>query len=233
MKLHLPALRNSLIVSICCLCLSCTPSSNPAPAGYYGTLICHYVSGDLDSFGVPRIDSVFEAYAAFTATPGSSTPAFVDSITINGLPMETLDSIAYDVFDIHQVLNFTAGAQWDVKGANGIPSFSYNYTGAYPRYMALPDTIVRATAHTFLLNNTAAPGVDSMTIELDLGGGTSITRGAVAGGGITFTAAELSASPPIATVMEVNAFGRTTQTFSGKDFYFIKARTYYKAVYLK
>jgi hypothetical protein len=211
---------------------ACKPSgSNPSPAGYSGSFVCLKVSGE--AFHHYYIDSSFDAYADFTATPGSGVPAWVDSVTINGMPMEPDgDSVGYIATNYLNTLNFSVGASWWVKGAHGISSFTYNDQHTYPAYTALPDTMFKALGFTFPLNATAAPAADSIEIELDGGAAVNLVKTA-GSGGITFSATELNSIQGDSTIVVLHAASHVDQIFGGQRFAFIKDRMYYKTVYLK
>jgi hypothetical protein len=230
-------LKAKLLAGVCASALvglvACKPSgSNPSPAGYSGVLMCGKISGE--AFHYVIIDSAFEAIADFTANPATGAIAWVDSVTVNGIELEPDgDSVGYIASDFQNRLNFSAGANWVVKGANGITSFSYNDTHPYPSYTAMPDTVYRASGFTFPFNSTAAPATDSLVIEVDTGGGMPYVKGVSGGGGITLSSAELSAMKSDSTIIVLHAAAKTDQVFGGQRFAFIKTRVYYKTVYIK
>ena len=225
----------SVLLGLSAMITGCSRPGTPSPAaGYDGAFICSHVSSD-SIFNLFKIDSAFDALALFTNTPGGTVPVFVDSVTINNLPMEIDgDSVGYIATDFQGNLNFSAGAQWKVYGANGIPSFTYNDQTPYPKYLTLPDTISPAAGYTFPINATVAPGVDSLVVEIEAGTTAAIKGANSTSSGLNFTPAELSALVPgDSTLMVLHAFSLNPQTISGKNFAFMKTRVYYKQLIIK
>lgn len=142
----------------------------------------------------------------------------VNSITLKPQPQSS-SSIVYN--DTTSTI-CTAPLQWSVSGGNGIPAFTYTYTGVkpiYTGYNTLPDTI--KLSQNKVINFTGLTGADEIVVYLTAGSsyiskvlpGTSTS--------VSFTAAELSGITPSSSSTLWLAFNKADLIdIGGKKFKF-------------
>lgn len=140
---------------------------------------------------------------------------------------------AYDLFSGDNV-----SETWQIQGANGIPSFNYtSYTDPKcTNYSTIPDSFNISTGVTFTLNITNVDAIGNHGIGLNDNSGHFTPEKPLHNGinVITFTSADFI---NFVTVGMGNIGMGLSNTevlnFYGKDFQFVKRRTYEKLIKIK
>lgn len=217
---------------------SCNTNTTTTPtpvAGISGYFISEkgYIPVQLGGTG----DSTWgeNGYAFFSSTPGDTVLVLADSVYLNGYPTEE-DSLYYFSMvpgGTGQMLQMNNSATWQVWGTNGVPSFTYNFTSPYPTLPldpALPDTIDHNAGFTMPLPTSA----DSVTITVAGNAGQALKHLSGSATTVSFSASELAGIGVAQEgLIQIDAGKYTTQTFSGKDYLFIKTAQKIKIVWLK
>jgi hypothetical protein len=227
--------KNFQILSAICLIAvavtSCDPNNNNnnptpiAPDSISGYLGSQHIIVDSNIF-YPAGD-IEQAFAMFYSNPGSMTRVLVDSVHINGQPMDVdTDSLIYFDAGFFPPLNMSTTCSWQVFGNSVVPSFSYNYPVPYPSFTGvLPDTISKTTGVTFNLTFT---GADSLFIAIPDSFGSYIVRTFSASSTSQhFTAADIASTMMSSgglsnTLYTVSVFKSTQQVIGNKKFMFSK-----------
>jgi hypothetical protein len=144
----------------------------------------------------------------------------------------------YKVYDISTTPDYGTET-WQIQGANGIPSFNYtSYTDPKcANFATLPDSFNISTGVTFTLNITNVDAIGNHCIGLNDNSGHFTTNKPLQNGinVITFTNADLiNLNPTSAGALDIMALRNTeVLNFYGKNFQFIKTRSYNKFIKIK
>jgi hypothetical protein len=133
------------------------------------------------------------ATAFFYDNPHAASYLKVDSVIVNNIGLQ------YNLAGIYQAPNNkitdVTKANWDVRGGNGIPSFTYSNKTGMPVYSgsaSVPSTISKSKDYTLTLTGLSNTDFFIVTIRDGLGGSVQKTEvDAKTNKSVTFTAAEL------------------------------------------
>lgn len=209
-------------------CKSNNNNASPAP-GYWGQMDVTIRTAD-SNFAFPIYDELASAQF-YTAPNAYFTKVLVTGISVNGFNISDNGDSQY----VDQPgPGIETHALWAVNGANGVPSFTYDDVGAFPRYTGPkpPDTIVRANGFTLNIPLTSIQGGETARIVLNEYG-LYQSKERDPAGNISFTAQELSSLQPGLNYMNLVISKTNPQTFSGKQYIFVKERVYMSYVWVK
>ncbi|MBP8033877.1 MAG: hypothetical protein KAZ71_04715 [Bacteroidia bacterium] len=177
----------------------------------------------------------FNDTASANYYPGNLISVSRVKLNSNPINLDTTfhDYRAYDLFS-----GDNATETWQIQGANGIPSFNYtSYTDPKcTNYSTIPDSFNISTGVTFTLNITNVDAIGNHGIGLNDNSGHFTPEKPLHNGinVITFTSADFI---NFVTVGMGNIGMGLSNTevlnFYGKDFQFVKRRTYEKLIKIK
>lgn len=194
------------------------------------------LSGSLTVMSMKYIGSVsipdmISATAFFYENPTSTNYIKVDCVIVNnvGLTYQSLSKIYQS--QTNALTNVTQ-ANWEVKGNNGIPSFTYqNKTGmpVYSGYGSIPNTISSAKDYNLTLTGLSNTDFYIVTLRDGIGGKITKTQLDPKVTVVTFTAAELAGLDADA-VIQVTPMNNHMESAGGKTFSIQNQMNYYKDV---
>lgn len=199
--------RNILLLTFSLLLFSCHKENNkPAANGYSGWL---QVQKLVQNFAGGMPDSMEIVYACFYAAPFNPYTINMDSlfeaggiyagpVALNGLNMiadSSEDSLqyAYSLYTEDGPLHLDNSLTFQVGGAAGVPSFTYNAPGDIFKYHPIfPDTLLASGGYTLNLG-AAGLGADSIAVTISGNSMTPVQKTFASGvDAVTFTPAELT-----------------------------------------
>lgn len=178
----------------------------------------------------PIPDAIF-ATAFFYADIHSTNYIKVDSVIVNGVGLQ-YQSLVKLYQSPYNVIKDITKADWEVKGNNGIPSFTYsNKTGmpVYTGYTSIPDDISSSKDYTITL--TGLSNTDLYIVSIRDGVGVQLSKNQLdaKNTSVTFTAAELATLDSDA-IIQVTVVNHHFETFGGKQFSIQNEGNYYKDI---
>ncbi|HET6227895.1 MAG TPA: hypothetical protein VFF27_16540 [Bacteroidia bacterium] len=182
---------------------------------------------DVGSNPFPIINT---ASAIFYENIHSTNYIEVDSVIVNGVGLEHQSLTNMYQAIPNMITNYTK-ATWEVKGKNGIPSFTYeNKRGmpVYTGYAAIPDVISPKKDYTLTLTGVSNTDLYIVSIK-DLNGGNLMKNELIGKNSVTFTAAELATMDTDA-IIQVTIVNHSTQSLGGKNFSIQNEANYYKEI---
>jgi hypothetical protein len=159
------------------------------------------------------------ATAFFYDNPQSTSYIRVDSVIVNNVGLQ------YSLAGIYQApfnkITDVTKANWEVRGGNGIPSFTYSNKTGMPVYSgsaSIPSTISSAKDYTLTLTGLSNTDFFIVTIRDGIGGSVQKTQlDGKTNKSVTFTAAELqSLDPDIA--MQITLMNNHMEIVGAKQF---------------
>lgn len=183
---------------------------------------------DIDGF----IPDQTLATAFFYETPTSTTYLKVDSVIVNNIGLQNQSFINLYQTPYNKLTDVTK-ANWDVRGNNGIPSFTYsNKKGmpVYTGYNSIPTTINSLKDFTLTLTGLSNTDFFIVTIRDGLGGSLSKTvTDALTTKSATFTAAELQVFDTDA-IIQVTVMNNHLETVGAKQFSIQNQGNYFREI---
>jgi hypothetical protein len=183
------------------------------------------------TYGVSFFDTLSANY-----NPGDLVS--VASVRLNSKTIQ-LDSTFHDYRASDLVITSDYGTEtWQIEGANGVPSFNYT-SSTDPKctnFYTLPDSLNISSGITFTLNVTNIDMSGNQYMGLTDNSGHFAPSKLLVGGinVITFTNAELvNFSTTYLWSLSISLINKEVLNFYGKDFQFIKRRSYDKFVKIK
>jgi hypothetical protein len=176
-------------------------------------------------------DYIF-ATAFFYDNPHATSYIKVDSVIANNVGLQ-YQSFTGFYQSTYNVITDVTKANWDVRGNNGIPSFTYlNKTGmpVYTGYTAIPNTLNSAKDYTLTL--TGLSNTDLFVVMIRDGYGVSLSKSvenAKTTTSVTFTATELQTLDTDA-VIQVTVLNNHYETVGTKRFSIQNEGNYYKDI---
>ncbi len=177
----------------------------------------------------------------FPTTAGGSTYQDAGTVTLNTTNLDKQTDNQYNkIQQVNQAnFNITNQVKWNVTGNANVPAVVNFTTTTPPLYDTIyfaglfpNNTITRANGISFSINSyvsNKASG-DSVICVLVGGASTKLVKTVSAyASSINFTGAELAAlSTTTAGQFQITPYHLTSQTFSGKKYYFISEQAYVK-----
>lgn len=161
----------------------------------------------------------------------------VGSVKLNNKTVN-LDTTFHDYRD-YDLLSGDYGTEtWQIQGANGIPSFNYT-SSTDPKctnFSTLPDSFNVSTGITFTLNVTNIDTTENQYISLTDNSGhfTPSKLFQSATNVITFTNADfINFNTTYMGSLDISLINKEVLNFYGKDFQFVKRRSYDKFIKIK
>lgn len=238
---------------ICCALISCKknekptgpePATNSSPVQnsphtisnatkYHGIFHLYKTTVFSTSNHYSYIISFFDTASA-NYYPGnliSVTKVKLNSKTIN------LDTTYHDYRAYDLIMGDYGTETWQIHGANGIPSFNYtSFTDPNANFNDLPDSINISSGITFTINLTNIDSTVNQSVALyDNSGHFAPSKLLQSGTNvITYTPLELMYfNPTTMGTLGLTLVNTELLNFYGKDFKFIKRRSYEKIVKIK
>lgn len=194
------------------------------------------VNGSLTMITQKDIDGNIPDYKFATAffydNVNATSYIKVDSVIVNNVGLQYVAFASLYQAPYNVITDFTKAA-WDVRGNNGIPSFTYvNKTGmpVYTAYNLLPTTISSAKDYTLTL--TGLSNTDFFIVMIRDGNGVSISKNQLdlsVSKSVTFTAAELQTLDTDA-VIQVTLANNHFEPVGGKTFSIQNEGNYYREI---
>ena len=188
-----------------------------------GILYSEYYIIDSTAF-MPAVQGQDAMGDFFTAPGAFNSITLPVGVSVNGMPLEIDgDSVGY----FGAGIDMAGNCSWNITGNSIIPSFSFNFTEAYPTVTgSVPDSIDKSQGVTF---NFSFGGADSVFIVVgsDAMGQPIGKSFSTSSASQSFTASELaniftSTTLGYETYVMVYAHNLTVQNFGGNDFAFVK-----------
>lgn len=236
-------IANSFFFAVAtCVLISCKPGqNNPVPLGggttYSGRLYAlkssWYYASDTGALTSAEFFKQPQPMAEFGTGTGRVQ---INGISANGRPLSEALSGKGPNNEITEwtygdaAFGVNNGITWDVNGNNGIPSFTWQDAGAYPKLLGtLPDSISIAQGFDFDFSAGQIANADTAKIWFEAA---APRKGVKLPGHITYAPGEIS-SPSVRRASMFLWFGKyATQSFGGKDFISLKAYLIEKVVVL-
>jgi hypothetical protein len=167
------------------------------------------------------------ATAVFVSDAGGSTFSDAGSVKLNSksLKLNANKSYVYDNFI--EPLTFNE-VKWEVEGKGNNPAISKTVNRAVPSYSGysnLPTAVTKADGLTLTLGSQITQA-DSTLVTIHSGSKSVIKTVAGNAASISFTAAELADLANGRGMLQVTPYNITTETTSGRKYYFINQATY-------
>ena len=214
-----------------------TPS--PQVGNVDGALVSLQTDITTNAGGFPFTVTTETGIATFFATTGNNS-AFINAgtVSVNTYPLDKQSNSSYlksaTVGQTPSSLNFSSqSSNWIVSGAGTVPAITYNHTSNFPSYTGIiPTNIIRANGLTISLGSDVNDA-DSVIVFITKGNVT-ITR--------TYSGTAVSAvipssalsSLPVVTdnsaLIEVIPYSINVQSFSGKNYAFVKEQANVKSI---
>ncbi len=214
-------------------CTTCTPSNANK---FIGIL----KAGSYTTAAIAVTPTVQTSAQAFFANTPVSLPTAANALTVNAV-MFNNDSLQYtgapkyysSVFPVSLV-----NQKWDVKGANGIPDFSFKYLKGAPTYTylsAFPDTVRKSVGFAVVIHALENITAASLLINDGLSTPSVFSRGVDAGSDTLYFTHENLASLNTSTVATISLILENAQgvKIESQDFKFSKEAIFTKRVSIK
>lgn len=214
-------------------CTTCTPS-------YATKFIGFLKAGSYTTAAVAVTPTVQTSAQAFFANTPVTLPAAANAVTVNAV-MFNNDSLQYvgpprfysSVFPVNLV-----NQKWDVKGANGIPDFSFKYLKGAPTYTylsAFPDTVRKSVGFAVVIHALENITAASLLINDGLSTPSVFSLGVDAGSDTLYFTYENLASLNTSTVATISLILENAQgvKIENQDFKFSKEAIFTKRVSIR
>ena len=167
------------------------------------------------------------ATAVFVSEAGSSSFTDAGTVKLNSKTLTRNSNNSYVYDNLLEPLTFNE-VRWEVGGKGNVPAVTKTVGRAVPSfngYGNLPESITRADGFSLALG-TQVSQADSTLVSI-IGGGKSVMK-TVAGNAanVAFSASDLSGLSSGNGMIQVTPYNISTETVSGKKFYFINQASY-------
>lgn len=170
------------------------------------------------------------ATAAFMETAGSSSMIDGGALTLNNKSMKKVKNNAYIYDDLMNPLDFNE-VTWVAAGNANVPAINKTVSRGFPSFSgadALPASISKASGFSISLGSNVSKA-DSVIVVV---GSKNKSVHKIVGGNVasvSFSSAELSDVEASSTgLVSVSPYNISTETISGKKYYFINETVYSK-----
>lgn len=171
------------------------------------------------------------ATAAFMESAGSTTMVDGGAVTLNSMNLKKVQNNAYIYDDILNPLDF-GSVTWTAAGNGNVPAISKTVSRGFPAFSnadALPASLSKASGISIGLGNKVS-NADSVIVVV--GSNNKSVHKIVAGNApsVNFSTTELSALGASSVgLISVSPYNISSETISGKKYYFINETVYSKA----
>ena len=218
--------------------------ASPSYLNVSGVMIASNISGGLvDSSGDTNLYIRNWEAALFLGEPNTFTGG-VSAVSVNNTPLHTGISEYYDYFAHHDsavLWNSSASNHWNVTGSSSIPSISTDISGTMPAFSGiLPTSIFTATDFSFTFNSSNTANADSAYAVIYTGGTFWYSNVVSANGGtaiisaskmsychngyVVLTGFQGDTGIYYGGMLMIVIYNHEIQTFSGKQFAFVKQK---------
>jgi len=184
------------------------------------------------NIGLPATPDVILATASFLESPTSINYVKVDCVIVNNVGLTyTPATKLYQT--LNNTLKDTTTAKWEVKGNNGIPSFTYENKRKMPDYrdyVLLPDSIPSdKSGYTLTLKGLLNADSYTVTLTDKFGVISKKTQSDVKILSVQFSPSDLSKLDASATI-QVTLINKHIESTGGKRFSIQNEINYYKKI---
>lgn len=175
------------------------------------------------------------ATAAFFEAAGSTTLVDAGAVQLNGKTLTKASNNAYTYDNALDPLGLDQ-VQWEVAGSGDVPAISQTVTKPIPAftgYENLPASVNKAQGVTISLGASISDADSVLVSVVSVDDGEFAMR-TVAGNAasITFSSEDLAGLSSGAGLLQVNPYNITTETISGKKYYFLNQSSYSKTDFI-
>jgi hypothetical protein len=175
------------------------------------------------------------ATAAFFEAVGGSTLVDAGTVQLNGKTLTKANNNAYTYDDVLDPLSLDQ-VQWEVSGSGDVPAISQTVTKPIPAftgYENLPASVSKADGVTISLGASISDADSVLVTVVSVDDGEFAMR-TVAGNAasVTFSTGDLAGLSTGAGLLQVNPYNVTSETISGKKYYFLNQSSYSKTDFI-